>query len=121
LFFLLLMLAHLAHVFEEVWGRFFLISSLGGLGLFLIINWILFAIVVLILYLILQRRSIGLKLGLVYAAIMTLNGLGHNMATIISGRYFDGFAGGFTGIAMVILGSILFMQLLKEIRIGRQI
>jgi hypothetical protein len=47
---------------------------------------------------------------------MILNGIGHNMATLITGKYFGGFAGGFTGIGLVIIGSALLYYLVKEIR-----
>jgi hypothetical protein len=33
---------------------------------------------------------------------MGLQGIGHNLATIITDRYFDGFAGGYTGIGLLI-------------------
>jgi len=119
LLYLLLMLVHLAHIFEEVLAGFLAIEYFGGVGNFLIINWILYACVLLIFYLILQERPTGFKFGLIYAVIMTLNGLGHNVATLITGRYFDGFAGGFTGIALIILGPILFLNILKEMKTGQ--
>jgi hypothetical protein len=34
---------HVAHVFEEVWGRFFLMNAVYGLGGYLAANWIPFA------------------------------------------------------------------------------
>src|SRR5207245_2174285 len=35
---------HVAHVFEETWGGFWLIKVHGGLGRFLLVNWVLFCI-----------------------------------------------------------------------------
>jgi hypothetical protein len=47
---------------------------------------------------------------------MILNGVGHNIATIVTGRYFGGFAGGYTGIGLIIIGSAMIYYLLKAFR-----
>jgi hypothetical protein len=47
---------------------------------------------------------------------MAIQGIGHNVITIITEKYFDGYAGGFTGIGLFIIGSSLFYYLLKEIQ-----
>jgi len=44
---------------------------------------------------------------------MTLNGLGHNIAVLVTGRYFDGFAGGYTGIGLVLVGLPMMRFLFK--------
>jgi len=46
---------------------------------------------------------------------MVLQGIGHNVATIITGRYTDGFAGGYTGIGLIIIGSAMIYYLLQWI------
>jgi hypothetical protein len=109
-----MLVVHLAHIFEEVWGRFWVMQALYGLGWFLIINWILFCIPVAILYFLLQGQRWVYYLGIVYAGIMIFNGVGHNVATIMTGRYFDGFAGGYTGIALVLVGIPMIYFLRKE-------
>ncbi len=109
-FYLLMLLAHAAHILEEIWGRFWLIGFYG-LGWFLIINWILFCIPVLFLYNILQERRWAYSLSMIYAGIMILNGIGHNIATIVTGKYFDGFAGGFSGIGLLLIGSLMIQSL----------
>jgi hypothetical protein len=48
---------------------------------------------------------------------MVLNGIGHNVATILTGRYFGGFAGCFTGIGLIILGGLLFYNLSKKVQL----
>jgi hypothetical protein len=110
-FFLLMLLWHLAHVFEEIWGGFWMIDRLGGLGRFLIVNEILFSIPVVLLYFVLQQRPWAFRLSIVYGAVMILNGLGHNLGTWLTGRYFGGFAGGFTGIGLVAIGGPLVYYL----------
>ena len=104
---------HVAHVFEEIWGRFWLLNKVG-LQLYLTINLVLFCIPVLLFYFILNEKRWAYKLGILYAGFMGLQGIGHNIATIITGKYFDGFAGGYTGIGMLIIGSALIYYFLKE-------
>lgn len=51
---------------------------------------------------------------MIYVGIMILNSLGHYVGTVVAGRYFDGFAGGYTGIAFVFLGPAMIYYLRKE-------
>jgi hypothetical protein len=87
-----LLFFHVAHVFEETWGHFWIQDRIG-LGWFLAINWALFLIPLVIFLLILDGRRVGHILGIVYAVFMVLNGLGHNIAVIVTGSHFGGFAG----------------------------
>lgn len=112
-FYLLMLLAHVAHVFEEIWGRFWILPRIGLAG-FLAVNWVLFLVPVAFLFFILNRKRWAYGLGLLYAGFMGLQGLGHNIATIVTGRYFDGFAGGFSGIALFVLAWPLILSLRKE-------
>jgi hypothetical protein len=113
--YLLLLLFHIAHVFEEVWGHFRAID-VYGLGLFLILNWIFIIIPAVIFYYLLNEKRQAYILSIVYAGLMILNGLGHNIATLSTGKYFGGFAGGFTGIAFIFIGPPLIYFLSKSIK-----
>jgi hypothetical protein len=117
--FLLMLAGHVAHILEEVWGRFWLTQAVYGMGWFLIANWILFCIPVGVLYFVLQGKRWAYSLSIVYASIMILNGIGHNVATIATGRYFDGFAGGYTGIGLVLIGLPMMYALRKEMAASR--
>jgi hypothetical protein len=112
IFYLLMLTFHVAHVFEEILGRFWLLNKVG-LGLYLAINWVLFCIPVILFYFVLNNKRWAYKLSIVYAAFMTIQGIGHNIATIITGKYFDGFAGGYTGIGLFIIGSAMIYYLLN--------
>jgi hypothetical protein len=114
-FYLLMLIFHVAHVFEEIWGRFWLLNK-TGLGFYLLANLLLFCIPVILFYFVLNKKRSSYILSIGYAAFMALQGIGHNIATIITGKYFDGFAGGFTGIGLFLLGGCLIYYLLKEIR-----
>ena len=116
LLYLALLAFHVAHVFEEVWGRFWLLDAVFGLGWYLVANWVLFCIPLALFYFILVGKHRAYVLGMVYAVIMILNGVGHNIATVVTGRYFDGFAGGFTGIGLVVIGVPLLVMLWKKVR-----
>jgi hypothetical protein len=115
IFYLLMIINHVAHVFEEVWGRFWILNKVG-LGIYLAINLVLFSIPVLLFYFVLNDMRWAYKLSIVYAGFMALQGIGHNVATIITGRYSDGFAGGFTGIGLIIIGIGMIYYLLRGIK-----
>jgi hypothetical protein len=114
--FLLMLLLHVAHVFEEVWGRFWIMNAIYGLGWFLVANWVLLCIPVVIFYFYLQHQHWALIMSLVYAGAMMINGLGHILATLVTGKYFDGYAGGYIGAGLVLVGLLLMYNLFKELR-----
>jgi hypothetical protein len=85
-----------------------------GLGWFLAANWVLFCIPVTLFYFVLRGRRWAYDLSMVYAGVMILNGAGHNVATLVTGRYFDGFAGGYSGIVVALIGLPMVYYLRKE-------
>jgi len=113
LVYLLMLVGHVAHILEETWGRFWLIDTFYGLGWFLVANWVLFCLPVAVFYFVLLEKRWALYLGMIYAGIMTLNGAGHNIATSVTGRYFDDFAGGYTGIGLLLIGPPMIYYLRK--------
>jgi hypothetical protein len=115
IFYLLMIVNHVAHVFEEVWGRFWILNEVS-LGTYLVINLALFCIPVLLFYFVLNDKRWAYKFSIAYAGFMVLQGIGHNIATIITGRYTNGFAGGFTGIGLIIFGIPMIYYLLKWLR-----
>jgi hypothetical protein len=75
---------------------------------------VLFCIPLILFYGVLQTKRWAYTLSMVYAAIMAVNGLGHTVGTLVTGRYFDGFAGGYTGIGLVLIGLPLIVVLRQE-------
>ena len=71
IFYLLMIINHVAHVFEEVWGRFWILNKVG-LGIYLAINLVLFSIPVLLFYFVLNDMRWAYKLSIVYAGFMAL-------------------------------------------------
>jgi len=113
-----MLIGHIAHVSEEVWGRFWILNKIG-LVKYLVINLGLFCIPVVLFYFVLNNKKWAYKLSIVYAAFMGLQGIGHNAATIITGRYFDGFAGGYSGIGLLIISIFVIYYLIKVLRSER--
>jgi len=114
LLYLLMLIGHVAHVFEELWGRFWILNEVG-LGIYLAINWALFCIPVLLFYFVLNNKRWSYILSILYAGFMGLQGIGHNLAAIITGIYFNGFAGGYTGIALMVISLPMVYFLSKSI------
>jgi hypothetical protein len=112
-----MLLFHVAHVFEEIFGRFWIMNAVYGMGWFMLLNWFLFCLPVIFFFYILKAKRWAFYLGLVYSFIMILNGLMHNIATLITGKYYDGFAGGFTGIVLIIIGIPLFITFVQELKV----
>jgi hypothetical protein len=110
-FYLALLFFHVAHVFEEVWGHFWMLARMDE-GLYFLINLLLFAIPLAVFYFILTEKRFGYVLGIIYGVFMVLNGLGHNAAVIMTGSYFGGFAGSLSGIGLIIVGipAVLYMR-----------
>ena len=113
--YLLLLLFTVGHQFEEAWGGFW-ISKVMGLGWFLAGNWLLLCIPFTFFYFFLREKRWAYYAGVLYGAFMTLNGAGHIILTLVTGRYFDYAAGAASGVALIILGPILTYLLIKQIR-----
>jgi hypothetical protein len=115
LLYLLLLLFTVAHMFEEAWGRFW-ISQVLGLGWFLALNWLLLCIPFTFFFFILLEKRWAYYAGMLYGAFMTINGAGHIILTLATGRYFDYAAGAASGVALITLGPILTCLLIKRIK-----
>ena len=104
---------HVAHVLEEIVGRFVVLHKLGLAG-FAAANWVLFLIPMALFYFWLAGRRWALRSSLLYAGLMVLNGLGHIVMTLVTGRYFDGYAGGLSGIGLAVSGLVLLRSQLRK-------
>lgn len=104
---------HVAHILEEILGRFVVLQKLGPVR-FAAVNWGLFLIPVVFFYFWLAGRRWARRTSVLYAGLMVLNGVGHNIMTLATGRYLDGYAGGFSGIGLAVSGTILIRSLLRK-------
>jgi hypothetical protein len=102
--FLVLLVFHMHHVLEEAGGRFFAMGRYPNPGAFLAANGILLALPVIFLYFLLEGRRWAQTLGLLYGAVMAADGLGHIVATILTGRYDGRFAGAISGLGLAGVG-----------------
>ncbi|MEK6933741.1 MAG: hypothetical protein AABW75_02575 [Nanoarchaeota archaeon] len=106
LIFVLLLITHLIHIIEEVLGNAYFIDSLyKNLTNFLIINIILLAIPIVLLFYVIRRKRIAYHFSIIYGLIMIFDGLDHVIRK---------YAGVYSGFALVILGLLLVYYLWKE-------
>lgn len=119
--YLAMLAAHMAHVLEEVCGRFWIMDAVLGTGWFCAVNVLLFCVPLAVFYYFLQGRKAAAYCALGYAAVMLLNGIGHNVMTLATGRYFHGYAGGITGAALICLSLPMMRYLGRMVRAARAI
>ena len=108
-----LIVFHVAHILEEVFGNFVVLRRLG-LGAFLAVNWVLLCLLAAVFYFWLLGRRWAYWMSVLYAGFMVLNGLGHNVMTLATGRYFDGYAGGFSGLGLAVWGLLLLTSIRRK-------
>jgi len=96
---------------EEFRGGFRAVRILGRDG-FLAVNVVLLAVPLVVFYYLLDGRRPAFLMGQIYAVVMVLNGLGHGLATLITGRYGE-FAGGVSGVGLIAFGLLTASGLQK--------
>src|SRR3989344_8425353 len=97
---------HAMHIIEELWGNAWFITSLyRNAQNFLIINTALWLIPLLLLYFIWRKKQWAYRLVAIYGIVMVTDGLEHWASWWLRGQYFDGAAGAFTGIGLLIGGA----------------
>lgn len=111
--YLSLLAFHVAHILEEILGGFIVLHKLG-LTRFMVGNWVLFCVPMTFFYCWLLGRPWARRMSVLYAGFMILNGIGHNVMTLATGRYVDGYAGGFSGIGLAVSGMFLLIYLLRK-------
>lgn len=115
-YYILLLLFHILHVVEEIFGNAYFIESFyGGLRNFLLIMILLWVIPAILFYFLLKRNKAAIYLSLIYSIIIIIDGLDHIIEFFIIGKYFNGAAGLFTGIIFLPLGILLIISLRREI------
>ncbi len=113
-----LLIAYIAHVVEEIMGDFIIIKLLGSIYIFIVINIAMFLVLLMILFFLRQGKRLATLIAIFISVIMFANGFLHILATLITGRYFNGFAGAFTGIALILFSVPLFINLYKYYKIN---
>ncbi len=106
--FVFLIVVHLFHVIEEVIGNaVFIEQSYNGVSNFLIINFSLILIPLILLYFTILKKKIAYYLSFIYGVVMIIDGLDHVIRN---------YAGFYTGILLIILGFVLIFYLFKEVK-----
>ena len=73
---------------------------------------VLLALPLIVFFYILGNYRPAFLMGQIYAVVMVLNGLGHGLATLITGRYGE-FAGGVSGVGLIVFGLFAASSLQK--------
>jgi len=110
-FYLSLYFFHILHVLEEYRCGFQAVRILGD-DVFLAANAVFLALPLVIFFYILDGHRPAFLMGQIYAVVMVVNGLGHNLATLITGRYGE-FAGGVSGVGLIAFGLLTASSLQK--------
>jgi hypothetical protein len=111
--YLFLLLCFAAHVFEEAWGRTWLVKYFG-VKTFLTLNGVLLLISLVLFLFAIMGGVWARRLSIIYALIMIANGLWHNIVLAMTRRYFEGYAvGSNTGIGLIVAG-VLLIHYLRE-------
>ena len=115
-YYVLLLLFHMLHVVEEIFGKAYFIESFyGGLRNFLLIMALLWIVPAILLYFLLKRNKAAIYLSFIYPIILVIDGLDHIIEFFIIEKYFNGAAGLFTGIAFLPLGLLLIISLRRHL------
>ncbi len=105
-----LLLVHLFHIFEEIFGDSYFIEGVyGGVLTFFLIQFFLFLIPLILLIFILQKNVLACKIAWTYPAFMLLDGADH----VIEYFLIQEAGGIFTGIIFVPLSLIMLIEFVR--------
>lgn len=119
--YILMLLVHQAHIYEEILGHYFLIGYMGD-QLYLIGNWLLFSIPLGLLYLVIRwDKKWVYYLSIIYVVMMMFQGIEHILMSFVDDSLFVVYSGEITGLAIYIVGIPLVYYLYMNIeRVSRQ-
>lgn len=101
LMYILMLIAHQAQIFEELWDHSILVTSLGEGG-YIMLNWILFCIPMALLYFIFIDKKWAYYLSVVYTIIMMLQGVERIIMSAVQDTLI-------TTLPIVLTGAIIYL------------
>ena len=93
------------HLYEEITQSFFMVPVLG-MALFLTLNLILIGLIIWVLVGLYAAKRWGFYGALTWAAIEFANGIAHNVAPLIPCLSRLNWAGGATGLALLVISPL---------------
>jgi len=110
--FVLQVLAQVAHIIEELLGRMFVIDIIG-VPVYLVLTCLMTGFIVLAFVECLKGKRWAYRIMIVYSLVMIVNGIGHNLAPYLIGDRLGSLAGEYTGLVLIVLSPIFLVQLIK--------
>lgn len=108
---------HVAHTFEEMLGRLFIIDLIGN-STYVILNSLTFGFVVIAFLQSLRDKRWAYRVMLVYSVAMTVNGVGHLVGRFLLQDWLGKMAGEYTGAILIVLAPTFLIHLLRWHRLN---
>ena len=101
LLYIFMLITHQAQIFEELWDHSILVTSMGE-NIYIILNWLLFCIPLLILFFVFIDKKWAYYLSGVYAIIMMFLGVERIVTSFVQGTLI-------TTLPIVLTGAIIYL------------
>ena len=120
LLYILMLIAHQAQIFEELWDHSILVTSLGE-NVYVLMNWVLFCLPLVLLYFIFVDKKWAYYLSALYSIIMMFQGVERIVMSFVQGALAETFPIVLTGALIYLIGIPMVYYIYKNIeRINNQ-
>ena len=120
LMYILMLIAHQAQIFEELWDHSILVTSLGEGG-YIMLNWLLFCIPLTLLYFIFIDNKWAYYVSAAYTIIMMFEGVERIIMSLVQGTLITTLPIVLTAVIIYIIGIPMVYYIYKNIeRIDHQ-
>ncbi len=120
LMYILMLIAHQAQIFEELWDHSILVTSLGEGG-YIMLNWLLFCIPLTLLYFIFVDNKWAYYMSAVYTIIMMFEGVERIIMSLVQGALIATLPIVLTAVIIYMIGIPMAYYIYKNIeRIDHQ-
>lgn len=118
--YILMLIAHQAQIFEELWNHSFLLTALGD-GVYILASWLLFCIPITILYFVFLDKKWAYYLSFVYAVFMMFQGVERIVLSFVEGTIASTLPVVLTGAIVYVIGIPMVYYLYMNIeRLNKQ-
>ena len=118
--YIFMLISHQAQIFEELWDHSILVTSMSE-NIYIILNWLLFCIPLLILYFIFIDKKWAYYLSGVYAIIMMFLGVERIVTSFVQGNLIMTLPIVLTGAIIYLIGIPMVYYIYKNVeRIKKQ-
>jgi|WetSurMetagenome_2_1015567.scaffolds.fasta_scaffold857781_1 hypothetical protein len=115
LLYILMLIAHQAQIFEELWEHSILVTSIGE-NVYVLMNWVLFCLPLALLYFIFIDKKWAYYLSAVYSIIMMFQGVERVVMSFVQGTLTATFPIVLTGAIIYLIGIPMVYYIYKNIK-----